>query len=50
MSTSQQIAISVVRLGTDVEGRLMGLENRFVPRRDKPAHAIARRLDWGANL
>ncbi|MBW8813635.1 MAG: SAM-dependent methyltransferase [Caulobacterales bacterium] len=24
-----------------------GLETRFVPRRDKPAHAKARRLDWG---
>lgn len=24
-----------------------GLEHRFVARRDKPAHAIARRLDWG---
>ena len=24
-----------------------GLEARFVPRRDKPAHARARRLDWG---
>jgi ribosomal protein RSM22 (predicted rRNA methylase) len=27
-----------------------GLERRFVPRRDKPAHAIARRLDWGDPL
>ena len=27
-----------------------GLEHRFVPRRDKPAHAIARRLDWGDSL
>jgi len=26
------------------------LEHRFVPRRDKPAHAIARRLDWGDAL
>lgn len=25
-----------------------GLEQRLVPRRDKPAHAIARRLDWGS--
>jgi ribosomal protein RSM22 (predicted rRNA methylase) len=24
-----------------------GLETRFVPRRDKPAHAAARRLGWG---
>lgn len=24
-----------------------GLEARFVPRRDKPAYAVARRLDWG---
>ncbi|WP_293907712.1 small ribosomal subunit Rsm22 family protein [Phenylobacterium sp.] len=24
-----------------------GLEQRFVPRRDKPAYAVARRLDWG---
>ncbi len=24
-----------------------GLEHRFVARRDKPAHAVARRLDWG---
>ena len=24
-----------------------GLEQRFVPRRDKPLHAIARRLGWG---
>lgn len=24
-----------------------GLEARFVPRREKPAHAVARRLDWG---
>lgn len=24
------------------------LEQRFVPRRDKPAHARARRLDWGS--
>jgi ribosomal protein RSM22 (predicted rRNA methylase) len=27
-----------------------GLEQRFVPRRDKAAHAIARRLDWGDGL
>lgn len=26
---------------------LTGLERRFIPRRDKPAHAVARRLDWG---
>jgi ribosomal protein RSM22 (predicted rRNA methylase) len=26
------------------------VEQRFVPRRDKPAHAIARRLDWGDAL
>jgi ribosomal protein RSM22 (predicted rRNA methylase) len=26
------------------------LERRFVPRRDKPAHAVARRLDWGDAL
>lgn len=26
------------------------LERRFVPRRDKPAHAKARRLDWGDAL
>jgi ribosomal protein RSM22 (predicted rRNA methylase) len=26
------------------------LETRFVPRRDKPAHALARRLDWGDAL
>jgi ribosomal protein RSM22 (predicted rRNA methylase) len=26
------------------------LETRFVPRRDKPAHAKARRLDWGDAL
>ncbi len=25
----------------------LGLEQRFVGRRDKPAHAVARRLDWG---
>lgn len=24
-----------------------GVEMRFVPKRDKPAHAVARRLDWG---
>ena len=24
-----------------------GLEQRHVPRRDKPAHALARRLAWG---
>ena len=24
-----------------------GLEARFVPRRDKPAYAVAKRLDWG---
>lgn len=27
-----------------------GVEQRFVPRRDKPAHAKARRLDWGDAL
>lgn len=27
-----------------------GLEQRFVARRDKPAHAVARRLDWGDAL
>lgn len=27
-----------------------GLEQRMVPRRDKPAHAAARRLDWGDTL
>ncbi|HET6969681.1 MAG TPA: small ribosomal subunit Rsm22 family protein [Phenylobacterium sp.] len=27
-----------------------GLEQRFVPRRDKAAHAAARRLDWGDAL
>jgi ribosomal protein RSM22 (predicted rRNA methylase) len=27
-----------------------GLETRFVARRDKPAHAKARRLDWGDAL
>lgn len=27
-----------------------GVEQRFVARRDKPAHAIARRLDWGDAL
>ncbi len=27
-----------------------GLEQRFVPRRDKAAHAVARRLDWGDAL
>ena len=27
-----------------------GLEHRFVARRDKPAHAVARRLDWGDAL
>lgn len=27
-----------------------GLEQRFVPRRDKAAHARARRLDWGDGL
>jgi ribosomal protein RSM22 (predicted rRNA methylase) len=27
-----------------------GLEHRFVARRDKPAHAAARRLDWGDTL
>ncbi|ODT88240.1 small ribosomal subunit Rsm22 family protein [Phenylobacterium sp. SCN 70-31] len=27
-----------------------GLERRFVPRRDKAAHAVARRLDWGDAL
>ena len=27
-----------------------GLEQRFVARRDKPAHARARRLDWGDAL
>ena len=26
------------------------VERRFVPRRDKPAHAVARRLDWGDAL
>lgn len=26
------------------------LERRFVARRDKPAHAVARRLDWGGAL
>lgn len=26
------------------------LERRFVPRRDKPAHAVARRLNWGDAL
>ena len=26
------------------------LEHRFVPRRDKPAYAVARRLDWGDAL
>jgi ribosomal protein RSM22 (predicted rRNA methylase) len=24
-----------------------GVERRFVARRDKSAHAVARRLDWG---
>jgi ribosomal protein RSM22 (predicted rRNA methylase) len=27
-----------------------GLEQRFVARRDKPAHAVARRLGWGDSL
>jgi ribosomal protein RSM22 (predicted rRNA methylase) len=27
-----------------------GLERRFVPRRDKPAHAAVRRLGWGDAL
>ena len=27
-----------------------GLEQRFVGKRDKPAHAVARRLDWGDAL
>ena len=27
-----------------------GVEQRFVGKRDKPAHAIARRLDWGDEI
>jgi ribosomal protein RSM22 (predicted rRNA methylase) len=27
-----------------------GIETTFIPRRDKPAFAVARRLDWGDAL